>query len=319
VKTTGLAVGLLADSKSQLVDLHRLLSTLPHTLVASEVYTGQPLANLPQADVWLVQLNMDDPAAQTLLDAMDDANLPVIVADEDEAVTDVSDPSQWPEVRRKERVRRLQSKLDLWIDHQPQRAKRATTVWVLAASTGGPEAVGNFLDALVNPPEQLALIYAQHISPSGHKSLVQMLRQRTALKVCGTHQNQAIEAGCLYVVSPNQALDIVAPGRITPKQHPWNSRFTPSINQVIAKVARVYGAQGGAVMFTGMGEDGAKGCQLLHHLGGQVWIQTPASSAIDSMPRSVERLGCTRFAGNPQELAQALQRRLCRRSTTPQP
>ncbi|HMW47406.1 MAG TPA: chemotaxis protein CheB, partial [Cellvibrionaceae bacterium] len=145
-----------------------------------------------------------------------------------------------------------------------------------------------------------------------HKSLVQMLRQRTGLKVCGTHQNQAIEAGCLYVVSPNQALDIVTPGRITPKQQPWAGRFTPSINQVIAKVARVYGAQGGAVMFTGMGEDGARGCQLLHHLGGQVWIQTPASSAIDSMPRSVERLGCTRFAGNPRELAQALQRRLNR-------
>ena len=312
MKLAGLAVGVLADSKPQLLDLHRLLAPLPHTLVASQVFGGETLNNLPQADVWLVQLDMDDPAAQSLLDAMDDANLPVIVADEDEAPTDTSDPNQWPEVRRRERVRRLQTKLDLLIDQQPQKAKRATAVWVLAASTGGPEAVGQFLEALDQPPEQLALIYAQHISPSGHKSLVQMLRQRTGLKVCGTHQNQAIEAGCLYLVSPNQAMDIVTPGRITPKQHPWGGRFTPSINQVIAKVARVYGAQGGAVMFTGMGEDGARGCQLLHHLGGQVWIQTPASSAIDSMPRSVERLGCTRFAGNPRELAQALQRRLSR-------
>lgn len=306
----GLAVGLLAETKSQLLDLHRLLSALPHSLVASQVYTGALLDQLPQADVWLVQLDMDDPAAQALLDAMDDANIPVIVADEDEVPTDMTDPSQWPEVRRQERVRRLRAKLEQFVDPQPQKAKRASAVWVLAASTGGPEAVGLFLDALVNPPEQLALIYAQHISPGGHKSLVQMLRRRTGLKVCGTHQNQAIEAGCLYVVSPNQALDIVTPGRITPKQQPWSGRFTPSINQVIAKVARVYGANGGAVMFTGMGEDGAKGCQLLHHLGGQVWIQTPASSAIDSMPRSVERLGCTRFAGNPKELAQALQRRL---------
>ncbi|HMW70195.1 MAG TPA: chemotaxis protein CheB [Cellvibrionaceae bacterium] len=312
MKLTGLAVGVLAESKPQLLDLHRLLAPLPHTLVASQVFSGETLGSLPRADVWLVQLDMDDPAAQSLLDAMDDANLPVIVADEDEAPTDATDPSQWPEVRRRERVRRLQTKLDLLIDQQPQKAKRATAVWVLAASTGGPEAVGQFLEALDQPPEQLALIYAQHISPSGHKSLVQMLRQRTGLKVCGTHQNQAIEAGCLYVVSPNQALDIVTPGRITPKQQPWAGRFTPSINQVIAKVARVYGAQGGAVMFTGMGEDGARGCQLLHHLGGQVWIQTPASSAIDSMPRSVERLGCTRFAGNPRELAQALQRRLNR-------
>lgn len=312
MKLAGLSVGVLAESKPQLLDLHRLLAPLPHTLVASQVFSGETLNNLPRADVWLVQLDMDDPAAQSLLDAMDDANLPVIVADEDEAPTDTSDPSQWPEVRRRERVRRLQTKLDLLIDQQPQKAKRATAVWVLAASTGGPEAVGQFLEALNQPPEQLALIYAQHISPSGHKSLVQMLRQRTGLKVCGTHQNQAIEAGCLYVVSPNQALDIVTPGRITPKQQPWAGRFTPSINQVIAKVARVYGAQGGAVMFTGMGEDGARGCQLLHHLGGQVWIQTPASSAIDSMPRSVERLGCTRFAGNPKELAQALQRRLNR-------
>jgi len=312
VKLTGLAVGVLADSKPQLLDLHRLLSALPHTLVASQVFSGESLSGLPQADVWLVQLDMDNPAAQTLLDAMDDANLPVIVADEDEAPTDTADPSQWPEVRRRERVRRLQTKLDLLIDQQPQKAKRATAVWVLAASTGGPEAVGQFLEALGHPPKQLALIYAQHINPSGHKSLVQMLRQRTELKICGTHQNQAIEAGCLYLVSPNQALDIVAPGRIAPKQQPWAGRFTPSINQVIAKVARVYGAQGGAVMFTGMGEDGARGCQLLHHLGGQVWMQTPASSAIDSMPRSVERLGCTRFAGNPRELAQALLRRLSR-------
>lgn len=310
MKAVGLAVGLLAETKSQLLDLHRLLVVLPHSLVASQVYCGEPLAQLPRADVWLVQLDMDNPSAQALLDAMDDANLPVIVADEDEAPTDTSDPSQWPEARRQERVRRLKVKLDQFTDPQPQQVRRARSVWVLAASTGGPEAVGMFLDALVDPPAQLALIYAQHISPGGHKSLVQMLRKRTTLRVCGTHQHQTIEEGCLYVVSPNQAIDIVTPGRITPKQQPWSGRFTPSINQIIAKVARVYGIHGGAMMFTGMGEDGAKGCQLLHHLGGQVWIQTPASSAIDSMPRSVERLGCTRFAGNPKELAQALQRRL---------
>ncbi|RYD91581.1 MAG: hypothetical protein EOP50_14060, partial [Sphingobacteriales bacterium] len=174
MKIAGLAVGLLADSKPQLLDLHRLLSALPHTLVASQVFGGELLSSLPRADVWLVQLDMDDPAAQALLDAMDDANLPVIVADEDQAPTDTSDPSQWPEVRRRERVRRLKTKLDLLIGHQPQQARRATAVWVLAASTGGPEAVGLFLDALQQPPEQLALIYAQHISPSGHKSLVQM-------------------------------------------------------------------------------------------------------------------------------------------------
>ncbi len=56
-------------------------------------------------------------------------------------------------------------------------------------------------------------------------------------------------------------------------------------------IARTFGAQALAVVFTGMGHDGLKGCQALHGLGAQIYVQDEASSVVWGMPGLVARSG----------------------------
>src|SRR5690606_21365580 len=104
--------------------------------------------------------------------------------------------------------------------------------------------------------------------------------------------------------SPQHQVELLEGGVLSPLPEPWGGRYRPSIDQVIAKVARIYRDRCGVIVFTGMGDDGANSCTMMHHRGGQIWIQTAASCAIDSMPVSVEKKGCVHFSAAPAELAQ---------------
>ena len=108
----------------------------------------------------------------------------------------------------------------------------------------------------------------------------------------------------IFIVSPQHQIELLDNGVIAGTNVPWKGDYSPSIDQVIAKVARVYRWCGGAIIFTGMGNDGAFGCNMLAHRGGKVWIQSPESCAIDSMPLSVKQKGCAGKIGTPEELAQ---------------
>ena len=56
-------------------------------------------------------------------------------------------------------------------------------------------------------------------------------------------------------------------------------------------MADIYGANALAVVMTGMGQDGLRGCEDIHKRGGQILIQDEASSVVWGMPGIVARAG----------------------------
>jgi two-component system chemotaxis response regulator CheB len=56
-------------------------------------------------------------------------------------------------------------------------------------------------------------------------------------------------------------------------------------------VASVYGASVLAVVLTGMGYDGLRGCERIREAGGRVVVQDEASSVVWGMPGFVARAG----------------------------
>ncbi|KAB7628134.1 chemotaxis protein CheB, partial [Alkalilimnicola sp. S0819] len=82
--------------------------------------------------------------------------------------------------------------------------------------------------------------------------------------------------------------------------------YAPSIDSVMEEVARRYGANGGAIIFSGMGDDGARGCQAVAGAGGLVWAQDSASCAIDSMPSCARNTGVVAHSAPPEALARDL-------------
>lgn len=310
---SGLAIGVLAASTKQLGELNRLVKGAGFSVTASVELRQEPPKTLPPVDVWVVNLDMHEVRAQVVVDHIEALNLPVIYEEDlDIHHTDASPNSTekplTPTDMRIKKERRIASKLhhlvrEPHVQSPALALRRADQVWVLAASTGGPEAVAEFLDGLPDDLEGVALLYAQHIEAQALTNLRMVVQKHCNWAVQFTDQAQVIREKTVYILSPLHQIELSDAGVLSPLQEPWGGRYRPSIDQVIAKVARVYRKKGGAIVFSGMGDDGANSCTLLHHRGGQVWIQATSTCTIDSMPASVEKNGSAGFSAKPSDLA----------------
>lgn len=307
-----LAVGVLATSPKQVGELSRLAHGAGFSVAAALDVAAVGEGSLPQVDAWLVSMDLHDEVAQGLLEQLESCGTPVIYDDDScsaNGPTDTTDAA----LLREQRVRRLAAKLQQVIRDSVNRdatpaavttMARAQNLWVVAASTGGPDAVTQFLRGIPNNLHGVALLYVQHMDNYGHDNLCRVIARNSCWAVAVIDKAHVIREQTIYVVSPAQQFELSEAGIISPSAEPWAGRYRPCIDQAMAKVARVYRARGGAIVFSGMGDDGAGSSTLMHHRGGQIWVQQAASCTIDSMPVSVLKKGCVSFIGPPAALAQ---------------
>lgn len=181
-------------------------------------------------------------------------------------------------------------------------ASLGTRVWVLGASFGGPEAVKRFLMAMPEVPDA-AFIIAQHIGEGFVEVMAQQLTRYTRFQVAPAEAGMTVIAGGIYIAPVNQRLRIDAEGRIQLEPETRKLTYAPSIDSVMQEVAQRYGANCGAIIFSGMGDDGSQGCRDVAEAGGMVWAQDSASCAIDSMPACARATGLVRHSASPEALA----------------
>jgi two-component system chemotaxis response regulator CheB len=74
-------------------------------------------------------------------------------------------------------------------------------------------------------------------------------------------------------------------------QGPQENFCRPSVDVLFHSISRVYGARALAVVLTGMGPDGLKGCETLRSLGAHIYLQDEASSVVWGMPGFVAKGG----------------------------
>jgi two-component system chemotaxis response regulator CheB len=74
-------------------------------------------------------------------------------------------------------------------------------------------------------------------------------------------------------------------------QDPPENSCRPAADVLFRSAARTYGPHVLAVVMTGMGQDGYRGCVAVKEAGGQVIVQDEASSVVWGMPGSVARSG----------------------------
>jgi chemosensory pili system protein ChpB (putative protein-glutamate methylesterase) len=308
-----LRVGVVAGLPQWVAGMVALVEAAGHE-VMSAYHAVQALPqDPPPYDLWVVSAETAE-LASDFIERLDRQQIPVVFWEEDAALMEALS-RETPELSA-EAVRRLREKITLLTQGALQDTGsspfgRAESVWVLAASTGGPKAVAEFLASIEQALPGVAFIYAQHIADDTLVSLKQMLCQQGIYAVKSVDMPCVLREKTLYLLSPSTQIELLASGVITPLSQAWEGVYAPSLDQVIAKVARIFGAKGGVIVFSGMGDDGARACQLLHHRGGQVWAQHPDSCTIDSMPLSAAQKVPIGEWGSPTELAQ----KLCRWQT----
>ncbi len=79
--------------------------------------------------------------------------------------------------------------------------------------------------------------------------------------------------------------------RLRVHQGPPENFCRPSVDVLFRSVAHIYGAKTLAVILTGMGQDGFKGCEELVAGGARIIVQDEATGVVWGMPGVVARAG----------------------------
>lgn len=178
----------------------------------------------------------------------------------------------------------------------------AEEVWILGASLGGPAAVKEFLDHLP-PGLPVGFIYAQHIDGSFTDVLTRVLGRHAHYQLRRATPGMKVANGDVVLLPVEHEWTLAEDGSLEEKTTPWPGPYGPSIDQVLLNVGEHYGNRCHAILFSGMGNDGAIAAPLLRAYGSRIWVQDSASCANSSMPDSVAKTGCASFTGSPRQLA----------------
>jgi chemosensory pili system protein ChpB (putative protein-glutamate methylesterase) len=178
-------------------------------------------------------------------------------------------------------------------------------VWVLGASLGGPQAVRQFL-AAISPDLPVAFILAQHIGASHINLLAEQLNRVTPFNVVPGRNGHKVRHHEVILTPADKQLSLTDDGYIALTPSPPAAVYSPSIDLVMTEVARQYGAKAGTIIFSGMGDDGARGCEAIAEHGGVVWAQDIASCVVSSMPDQARKTGKVSYSANPEQLANHL-------------
>lgn len=178
-------------------------------------------------------------------------------------------------------------------------------IWLLGASTGGLQAVQQFLSK-VPVSNEVAFIYVQHIAVEQIDTLLRLIESQTGWPARQAVTGQLIKPGSVTLISPKFETRLSKQGWMLRFNSRWSGHYAPSIDQLAARLALVYKRNCGVIIFTGMGDDGAKGCQTIKDRGGKVWVQDPTDCTAPAMPEAVMQRNSADFVGNAGQLAQKM-------------
>jgi len=197
--------------------------------------------------------------------------------------------------------------VDMDFDEQPTMPKLALTpCWVIGASLGGPAAVKRFLQCI--PADiNASFIIAQHIDENFLPVLAEILSNSSEFEVKIANGSNDMRAGCLFIAPLKGKVVFLQDGSmLVDHSQKWSEPYSPCIDDVIESVSHAYGDLSGAILFSGMGQDGLSGARKMRERGGMVWVQSPESCANASMPQALIDDNQADFVGSPEQLASKL-------------
>jgi two-component system, chemotaxis family, protein-glutamate methylesterase/glutaminase len=163
----------------------------------------------------------------------------------------------------------------------------------IGVSTGGPDALAQVLPCL--PPDiKVPVVIAQHMPPVFTSLLASRLSAKSSLPVRECVSGEPLTTGCA-ILAPGDFHMVVnredGVVRVRTHQGEKENFCRPSVDVLFRSLAQVYGGRCLAVVLTGMGQDGLKGCETLRGAGARIYVQDEATSVVWGMPGFVAKAG----------------------------
>jgi len=194
---------------------------------------------------------------------------------------------------------------ETWLTPETAALPKIRRVWVLGASIGGPEAVREFLGEFPRDYPALFLL-AQHMGVEFVDLMAQQMAKSTPLTVRTPTHGERVGHGEVVIVPTTHRMQIDPEGIVVLERSNDEGAYSPSIDRVLRDVADRYGANAGAIIFSGMTTDSVEGCKYLAGKGGTIYAQHPDTCVVSSMIDGVVEAGVVKFLGAPKELAEQL-------------
>lgn len=163
----------------------------------------------------------------------------------------------------------------------------------IGASTGGPNALAELFAGL--PADfPVPIVIVQHMPPMFTQMLAERLTRNSRIPTVEAASGMELEPGKAWIAPGDYHLTLAREGiriRTKTQQEPPENACRPAVDPLLRSVASIYGPHSLAVILTGMGQDGLRGCEAIRAVGGQILVQDEASSVVWGMPGFVARAG----------------------------
>ena len=175
----------------------------------------------------------------------------------------------------------------------PPRPRQRVDVVAIGVSTGGPPALAALLPKLP-AAFPVPILIVQHMPPIFTRLLAERLATQSILAVAEAAAGEILGPGQVRVAPGGSHMILERQGnqvRLQLHQGEPENSCRPAVDVLFRSVAEVYRGNALAVVLTGMGNDGLRGCEAIRKAGGQILVQDEASSVVWSMPGSVAKAG----------------------------
>jgi two-component system chemotaxis response regulator CheB len=159
----------------------------------------------------------------------------------------------------------------------------------IGVSTGGPMALMQIFSHF-KTPLPVPVFIVQHMPSNFTTSLAARLTASGVIKVVEPHEGEVAVAGVAYLAPGGLHMVLSKKGTRTHihlTEDPPENSCRPAADVLFRSAAEVYGKDLLAVVLTGMGYDGMRGCQVVRAKHGQVIAQDEETSVIWGMPGAV--------------------------------
>lgn len=318
-------VGVIADSTLQRHVVCKAIESVGYgvAVTLSPDKVSDEIINGDKADVWLVDIEDEDKWSDFIVHLFESSTAPILLGEGNAPSVSSLQFQRWERkiyAKLKDIVGQpmpedetTSSLVSAAVEPVPvaadelaeEEGEPASNVWVLGASLGGPAAVKEFLDAL--PADlPMAFVIAQHIDPGFQDTLSKVWGRNSHFRFRPPTAGRCLCHGEAMIAPIEQVMSVNQFARVELYEEQWDGPYSPSIDQVMSLMADHFGVQTGAILFSGMGNDGAISAAKMRQMGIEVWAQTAETCANSSQPDSARATGCVTYSGSPKELAQKL-------------
>jgi two-component system, chemotaxis family, protein-glutamate methylesterase/glutaminase len=178
----------------------------------------------------------------------------------------------------------------------------AFDIVAFGASSGGIEALSWILPHL---PERFpaAILLVQHLPSKAKSYLPQVLGRWTHLPVHWAKEGDVLRPGAVFIAPPDHHVFLTPDGTLSLSKEGRVHFVRPSADVLFKSLAKTVKQRAMVVILSGAGENGRRGAEALHKVGGTVIAQNWASCKIFGMPRAAIEAGCVDYVLPLTEIA----------------